>query len=188
MNKLILLLLLITSAHAETPKSKCSFSAKCTLDKKEFELKFNSPSEDCTEDDMELVFQSGRFAQKFNIPKNWYTGLPHIAEGGAPVCGDMPAFQTGKNQILVFVKSSGRPSYDKVEALLIDTDKGALLDHKVLGQSKNEAIAIIPTKTGYKVQIVREYLKNVKCDCDASFVDDWLEVTVQKKKIANRWL
>lgn len=175
----------------------CDFKLKCKNNGKEFFLTFKSASGDCTEDDMELFAEFNQTSEKIDFKKEWYAFTDNVSKTQTSLCKDatgyreFAAYSVGKNLALLFVKSSGRPGYDKVNAILFDTSSQKVVDSKMIGLSKNSFVAVLKHNSGFKVRIVRNSIspiKEVNCDCDAMYVDDWMFVSVAKGKLAADWV
>ena len=104
---------------------------------------------------------------------------------------DFSAYSITSHKAIFFIKASGRPGHNFVLAVLLDTDTGTILDQKRLGRSRNNYVAVLKHKRGFKVRIIRDSLsfhKQVSCDCDAPFVDDWMEINIKGNKILSGWI
>ena len=183
-------------ATVGTFDKKCGFTLRCENDGKKFSIAFKSASGDCNEDDMSVSFTAGDSTQKLALKTDQYFYTDHISKTQPSICqgegqvNRFAAYSIGGNRALLFLRSSGRPGYDHVLTVLLDLQAGKVLDVKDLGPSKSDFVAVLKTEKGFKVRIVRDSLsfhKDVTCDCDAPFVDDWLEVSVADK-IHTDWL
>lgn len=183
-------------SKAALADEKCAFSLACTNNGKSFSLDFKSVSGECTEDDMEATYSAAGQSTKLGIDGDWYFFTAHISKTQDSLCkdqqsGPFAAYAAGKDRMLLFIKSSGRPGFDLVKAVLLDTQKGLVIDKSTVGRTKNEYLAILKTKRGFKLRLIRDSLaltKLVTCDCDAAVVDDWNEVTIRNNKIASSWM
>jgi hypothetical protein len=180
----------------------CRFQLDCKLGDLKATLTFASPSKDCTGDDMTVTWSrpdasgstSAATATKpvrLALDRRWYAAIEHLGDG-TPVCAvgatPYPAYAAGGKRALVFTHWNGRPSYDHAAAFLIDLATGRLIAAESdLGESKNHYLAFLATAHGYRVRVVREWLKQVACDCDASAVDDWREVSVSGDRLRTAW-
>ncbi|MES2526546.1 MAG: hypothetical protein V4598_05640 [Bdellovibrionota bacterium] len=184
MMKLILIALSLSfSAHAET----CNFNVTCS----DFNLDFKSPSGDCTEDDMVVSLDRKGKQTDLVLPKNWYSPLSNMIEEGQ-VCKKklpFPVYVAGKNH-LMFLRYSGRPGYDQILAVLINTESGKVLDQKELGRIKRERFVAMKIKNGvgFRIPLVKTYFKEVPCDCEDSFMEGLMEVKVVGNKIQHKWV
>lgn len=198
----ITLLGLLSSAFAFTSyqvraKEKCVFNLECENGGKKFSVLFKSPSGDCTEDDMEVTFSAGGKARDLGLKSDWYFYTDHISKTQPSICKDkkelnaFSAYSVNVDEVLFFIKTTGRPGHDKVLAVLLDSKLGKLMDSKVLGRTRNDSVAVLSsTGGGFKTRIIRDSLsfhKDVTCDCDAPFVDDWMNVSITNGKIDSRW-
>jgi hypothetical protein len=203
--KLFLSLILILSCQrssAEENKSSkksdegCEFTLACENGGKKFSLTFKSVAGECTEDDMKLSFESEGKSHDLGIKPDWYDFTDHISKTQESICSQglhaFTAYSLDSKTAILFVKENNRPGYDLVTVILLDTQNEKTLDTKKLGETRNNYIAVLKTKNGFKVRIVRDSLsfhKEVMCDCDAPFVDDWMGVQMTKDhKIKADWL
>jgi hypothetical protein len=178
-------------------RDQCLFELQCKLADKSFSLSFKSPSNDCSEDDMKVYLKSDSETTELGIKPNWFFYTDHISKTQPSICegskksNAFAAYEIDSDRALLFLKSSGRPGLDVVLAVLIEVQRKKVLDSIELGRTRNQFVAVLKTKTGFKTRIVRDTLsfhKDVSCDCDAPFVDDWMAVTVSKEKIKTSWI
>lgn len=191
---MIVTTLLVPTAEAKV--NSCEFKLLCSGVGLPFTIHFKSPSGDCTEDDMDVILERDGVGKNLPLKKDWYMHTDHISKTQPSVCkaegqsNDFAAYAADDRHILLFAKSSGRPGYDQVNALLLDAKSGALSDYKRLGASRNNYVAVLKHQRGFKVRIIRDSLsfhQQVSCDCDAPFVDDWMEISFSKGKIKTNW-
>ncbi|WP_163997787.1 hypothetical protein [Pyxidicoccus caerfyrddinensis] len=186
------------AAHASEPAaSDCDFRLECRLGARAFSVGFDSASGECVEDDMRAFVETSGGKTDVPLEKAWYRSISNLADGasicrvagaGVPV-SEVSAFAVDDHRALVFFTQDGRPGYDSVGVVLIDAATGKVLDVKQrLGQSKDSTVAILKTPRGYKLQLVRESLSVVRCDCSAAFADDWMSVEVVNGRIRARWM
>lgn len=186
------------AAHASEPAaSDCDFRLECRLGAHAFSVGFDSESGECVEDDMRAFVETSGGKTDVPLEKAWYRSISNLADG-ASICrvagaagpgSEVSAFAVDDHRALVFFTQDGRPGYDSVGVVLIDAATGKVLDVKQrLGQSKDSTVAILKTPRGYKLQLVRESLKVVRCDCSAAFADDWMSVEVVNGRIRARWM
>ncbi|MCX6117882.1 MAG: hypothetical protein NT027_10085 [Proteobacteria bacterium] len=196
MKELFFAFLILGSAPCFS-EEKCQFTLNCKSDKETFNLSFESPTKDCSEDNMEVFFTKDTVSKKLDLSKNWYLYTKHVSKGLNSVCNDssriegFTAFRSAENRVLFFIKHSGRPSYDKVNAFLLDSKSGTVIDSMELGTTKNNYVAVFSHKNGFKARLIRDSLSldnQVNCDCDAAFIDDWMQITVVKDKIKKSWI
>jgi hypothetical protein len=195
--KNLILVIFFSSLAMAAKKPECKFELACEIGQQKFSLEFKSPSGDCAEDDMILNFKTVGAIEKLNLHPEWYFFTEHISKTQSSVCKEAPngnafaAYPAEGKYVLLFMKASGRPGYDRVIGVLIDPSTRKVLGSVDIGQSRNQYIAVLKTEKGYKVRVVRDSLsfhKDVTCDCDAPFVDDWKQVQVQDGRIVVDWL
>ncbi|MBZ4422983.1 hypothetical protein [Myxococcus sp. RHSTA-1-4] len=183
---------------AEPAPPDCDFRLECQLGAHAFSVRFDSASGECTEDDMRAFVETpagGR--SELPLEPDWYGSISNLADGesicrrsGAVVPNsEVSAFAVDARRALVFFTKDDRPGYEHVGVALIDAATGKVLDVKQsLGASKDDSVAILKTPRGFKLRLIREYLKVVRCDCSAAFADDWLSVEVVNGRIRARWM
>jgi hypothetical protein len=188
---LLLLTMAAVTAAAEEPRPVCDFEVRCESVSPAFSLRFHSPSNECTEDDMTITFKSGAKESRLPLPEAWYSEVVHVGNEPSVCPGtvykEYPVFMVGKGRALVFLRYSGRPHYDKLSAALLDTEKGLVIDKQELGVIRAESTGILSKDGAYHVQLVKDFIKEMRCDCDASFVEGWMEIRVKGDKIEKRW-
>lgn len=184
------------SLMAFADNNSCQFNLNCENGGKQFTIEFKSKSNDCSADDAEGNFKYGKLTKKLDIKPDWYVFTDHVSKTQVSICHNdknipFTAYSITPDKALLFVKSSGRPGYDKVNAILLNTLYGDVLDKKVLGSTKNNFVAVLRSKNGLKLRLIRDSLsfnRLVTCDCDAPFVDDWMQVDVKGEKIQSAWM
>lgn len=183
------------------PAPDCDFRLECKLGTHAFSVSFDSASGECPEDDMRAFVetQGGKSKTELPLEAAWYGSISNIAKGAESICqlarshvsisSGVAAFAVDDRRALVFFTRDARPGYEHVGVVLLDAVTGKVLDVKQsLGQSKESMVAVLKTPRGYKLQLIREYLNVVQCDCSAAFADDWMGVEVVNGRIRARWL
>jgi hypothetical protein len=176
---------------AQKNENQCDFTIQCQFPKQTFLIIFHSPSQDCTNDDQEIYLQSNGKKSKLQLPKAWYFDIdnvgnqPSIGKSGYP---EYPLFPLEGAQVLIILRSSSRPKFDNVAAAILDISRAKVLDYQILGASEKASTGVLVNGEKYKIQLVKEYLKEVRCDCDASYVEGWMEFQITNGKIQKHWL
>ena len=178
-------------------KDACRFRLSCENGKRKFNLLFVVQSNECEQDDhgvfLEKPSESPVALQVRNEPYMEPVSLGNgrsICHPEGSVSASYPAFAVDDERVLVFLRFDARPHYDRVGAILLDVEKGRVLSGEPnLGATKSgSSAAFLKTQTGYKLRLVKEHLKEVNCDCEAAFVDEWMEVYVERDRLSWRWL
>jgi hypothetical protein len=186
--KLLFSSILLFSSLSAMAHPKCDFSLKCKTGKSQFNITFNSPSSDCTFDDTVVKMND----KKLLVPGDWYFDVQNVGpEKGICSYGpdnDYPIFALGNDQALMFLKSSGRPGFDVIAAVLLDLKQNAVMDYKKLDRSVRNSFGPVKTKIGFKLPLVKSHIKGMRCDCDAAYIEGWMEVTAEKGKLQTSWL
>ncbi|MFY2560885.1 hypothetical protein ACN469_24990 [Corallococcus terminator] len=188
----------VTVEAAEPQVADCDFRWECQVGAHVFSVAFDSASGECVEDDMRAFVETSGGKTELPLEKAWYGSIANVADGKS-VCrlagakgsvgGGVSAFAVDDHRALVFFTRDDRPGYEWVGVALINAATGKVLDVKQrLGQSKERVVAILKTPRGFKLQLIREHLKNVPCDCSAAFADDWMAVDVVNGRIHARWM
>ncbi|NMO16021.1 hypothetical protein HPC49_01690 [Pyxidicoccus fallax] len=187
------------AAEASEPAPPdCDFRLECQLGTHAFSVSFDSASGECPEDDMRVFVETPTGAKsELPMEPDWYGSISNLANGES-ICrvagtttpnSGVSAFAVDARRALVFFMKDDRPGYEHVGVALIDAATGKVLDVKQsLGQTKDNPVAVLKTPRGYKLRVVREYLREVRCDCSAAFADDWMAVEVVDGKIRARWM
>ena len=185
-----------SATAAATPaavQNNCGFTITCPADGMNFTLKLASKSNDCTEDDMEVSFKSGegKREEKFKLWSDWYFDVRNVGTERSTCTGgkeEYPVFKLDASHALLFLRSSGRPGYDFVNAVVMNYKTGEISDQKKLGQSMRVFTGLVKTAKGFKLPLVRDFIKGMTCDCDAGFVEGWMNISVVSGKIKTTWL
>lgn len=186
----------LTVEAAEPAVADCDFRLECQVGAHVFSLVFDSASGECIEDDMKAFVETSKGKAELPLEKAWYGPIFNAADGksvcqlaGAKDSGSVSVFAVDAHRALAFFTRDDRPGYEWVGVALIDAATGKVLDVKSrLGQSKERVIAILKTPRGFKLQLIREHLKEVRCDCSAAFADAWMGVEVANGRIQARWM
>lgn len=179
-------------------KVKCNFKVDCKNSGRHFSLNFESKT-GCEDTDMTVNFETKARTQALAIKPDWYLYTESVSKTPRSICegtreiNKFPAYSWSKDRILFFIKTYGYSAYDSITAVLLNSDSGEVIDSKVIGRSKNQFIAVLKEKEGFKIRIVNDeeskaLVKVVSCDCDAAFVDSWMKITVSDDKIITGWL
>lgn len=86
------------------------------------------------------------------------------------------------------MRADNRPHHDKVIAATIDLYKTKVLNYQVLGESHKQSTGILVEGGKYRIQLIKEYLDDMRCDCDAAFVEGWMGFQIVDGKINKHWL
>lgn len=183
----------LPTARASTPEptaspSSCDFALSCSHQGRAFTLSMKSASGDCPEDDMGVSVDGVPLE---GLARAWYLPIGNVGPI-APVCNlpdrqGYPAFALDDVHVLFVFEKSGRPGYDTLAAAVLDVKQRRLVATLELGESKNKAVAVLPAAKGFRVRVVKEHLAQVRCDCDAAFVDAWKELSFAGGKLQAVW-
>ena len=167
------------------------FSIECKIPKQTFSIIISSPSNDCANDDQEIYLKANGKKSKLQIPNAWFYDIDNV--GNQPTfCKsgylEYPLFHIEGSQVLIILRSNNRPNFDKIAAAIIDVSTAKVLDYQMLGESQKFSTGILVKGNKFKVQLIKKYLKEMRCDCDASIIEGWLEFQAINGKIQKHWL
>lgn len=188
---LLLLCLFPLLFFAQKAEDKCGFSVESHIPEQTFSIVFYSPSNDCTNDDQEIYLQTKGKKTRLILPKAWYYDIdnvgnqPSYCKSGYP---EYPLFHLEGSRILIILRSNNRPNQDNIAAAIIDVSTSKVLDYQMLGESQKLSTGVLVRGKKYHIQLIRTYLKEMRCDCDASIVEDWLEFQASNGRIKKRWI
>lgn len=184
---LVVLILFPTILPAQTSQ-KCNFEVTC---ENNFKLEFKSKSGDCSEDDTSIVFSNLTSSVNLSIKTAWFSEMANVGNNPSQCKStnftSYPIFLI-KDRALLFLRQNGRPGWDIIVAVLLDSKNGKIVDQLEVGRYMRSTFGIIKTHKGFKMQMVNASLKEMNCDCDAAFVEKWMEVRIEKNKLFKAWL
>jgi len=186
---LVIFILLPVQGIAQT-KQACDFSVQCQFQKQAFSISFKSPSKDCSSDDQEIFLQANGKTSKLKLPPQWYYDISNVGNQSTSCKSgyeEYPLFPLEGSQALLVLRWSDRPGYDKVGVAVLDLAKSAVSDFQILGSSEKTSTGVLVEGKKFKIQLVQEDLKQMRCDCDAAFVEGWMEFWVANGKIEKSW-
>lgn len=179
----------VALAAATADKGPCDFEVRCPG---VFVLAARSPSNACAEDDMTVRWTAPSGASNaLDVPAAWYVPTP-LATNVPTTCVDdagraAPVWMRG-GHALVLLRYNGRPGYDRVRAVLLEPVKGVVVDQLDLGDVMRATLGVLQGKGDVlRVRLVKGFIKEMNCDCDAAFEEGWLELRVVKGRLTRRW-
>lgn len=187
----ILMCLFPTVSMAKDITNDCDFTIQSKIHQQHFSFLFHSPSKDCTNDDQEIWLQFDEKRTKLQLPPAWYYDINHVgnqpsqSKSGYP---EYPLFFVSGSEVLIILRADNRPHHDKVIAATIDLYKTKVLNYQVLGESHKQSTGILVEGGKYRIQLIKEYLDDMRCDCDAAFVEGWMGFQIVDGKINKHWL
>lgn len=182
------LTILSLNLWAQTSKG-CNFEVKC----ENFSLRFKSPSGDCVEDDTKVTLHtlSGSAPVDLPIKEAWFIETSNIGNINSTCSStsysQFPAYDLGAYK-LFFLRYDGRPGFNIIQALVLDSKTAKVVDQIELGRYMRNTLGILKTARGYKLRVIKGVLKEMNCDCDAGVEEAWMEVSFKNKKLHKRWL
>lgn len=185
-----------TNSSKPKPTEACETPYVCKLEDLTFKFLMRSVSGDCTEDDTVFLLKTDNKSMEMGLPKGWHGHLSNLGNSKG-ICQmeadrknlNVPVYAVGKNQILLFFWTSGRPRYDWLSMALIDVKSGKVLDSRMkFAELKDATIPILKTGGAFKLRVIKEHLKEIPCDCPTAAIEHWVEVSVRNSKIKTVWM
>jgi hypothetical protein len=182
--RVLLFLVVAFSAIAQQPSA--DIRDQCGA----FEVRLHSASGDAMEDDMSVAIAfEGQEPIAVPLPKALFT--PRVPlQNVKNVCQQLTALDAGDDRVLLLLSRNSRPSWDRLDAVLIDTRNRRILDTRHdLGEikSKDALVARRAGTDGYDVLLIRELIPDSGCDCAEAAIEDWMRLSVQRTKVFARW-
>ena len=184
----LLLFIIFPIISFSQTSEKCNFEITC---ENKFKLEFKSKSGNCADDDTSIQFNHENTSNPLSITPAWFYEMENI--GNIESTCKSTHYQSypifiKNDQALIFIRKNNRPGYDLILAILINSKSGKVLDNVELGQYMRSTFGLVKYKAGYKMRMVSGSNKDMRCDCDASFDEGWLEVKIEKNKIKKNWI
>lgn len=152
---------------------------------------FESRSGDPLEDDMTVTLtRDDGVAVVLPLGRSLYEprGLLQTVKNR---CSEMAAVEMGADRVLLLLSSNGRPTWDTLVAVLLDTAALTVLDVKTnIGAIKTQDRVIVLRRAGaaaLDVRLIRESLPDAGCDCEAADIEDWRRVEIAGDRIRSAW-
>lgn len=191
-----MLLACVTAVAAADAYPGPEWSVKCKHKTKHFELLFNSPSGDITEDDMQVSLRTskGRVV-KLAMPPALYTSHGAVtpiknvcAQSSSAEEANAVAFASSDSVVLFWLSKDNRPWFNKLVLALVDIDSGKLLDYldpdmEIKDINEGHALVIRAAQSGYQVRLIGEWLQDGVSDTAYSAIEYWMPVMVVNNKI-----
>lgn len=175
---------------SEVASTGCDFDIICRHSEEPLAITFRSASKNCLNDDSEAYANAKNSSKRLDLPPNYYfpTSYSGNLRSRCAVNQNVyPMFQEG-NDLLMFLRSSGRPGLDDVYVALISTDELRVVDLKKLGTSLRNPTRIRRRRRSFDVRLVRgERNKPNLGDTVESLVEGWRSVRVIDRKIETGW-
>ena len=185
-------LLLVPASLPAQKVDRCEFTVVCTLPNEQVELSFASKTRDCSEDDTEVWLGTGADRKKLDLPEAWYVDIDNVGNRISPCRSstypEYPAFPLPDRRVLIFLRQLRRPGVDNLSVAVVDLATSRVVDRADLGHSLRFSTGVVETGSRFQIPLIREGLAGVRCDCDAAFIEGWLEITVgHDGKLKKRW-
>lgn len=190
-----------SSASSPDWAAQCELPARAGRKAQRFEVKFQSPSGDATEDDMQVVLVVGDRSVPLHIRPHlfWPKGLLSNVQGLCAVplgaqwgnaMAKLSALDVGEGRILLLLEEDGRPSLNRLRLVLVDLKRMQVLDNQLMGEVKSVdpqgSWVVLKHGKGHKIRLVRRSLG--LSDTLDDFIEGWRWVGVEPQGIRSRWL
>lgn len=187
------LLFLATSALAKAPEEQPHWSVDCKAGEHSFTVKFDSPTNDVTDDDMKVTIASDSGEAVVPVKPGWYRKRGTISENThKSACQGMGALDVGNGSLLLFLTRDNRPGFDLLTLALYDPATNRVLDQlDGLDQLKSAdpytSYIAVKTRDGFKTRLVRDSVRGTGSDGAETYIEDWKYLHVRGGKISAAW-
>ena len=184
--------LLLASLWAATDaRPAARWTDTCHFGEHTVTANFESQSGDAFEDDLVVTLtRDDGIELRLPIPPSLYkprSPLHNVTNR----CVEATAVDAGEQRVLLLLSNDGRPSWDTLDAVLIDTGAMRMIDAKFnVGPIKGEDDVLVLRRDGpvsFAVRLVREMLPDSGCDCADAAIEDWRTISVVDDKIRSAW-
>jgi len=184
-------LLLASLSIAAADRPAAHWTDTCRFGEHAVTANFESQSGDAYEDDL-VVTLTRDDGMELRLPI-----APSLYKPRSPLhnvtnrCVEATAVDAGEQRVLLLLSSDGRPSWDTLDAVLIDTGAMKMLDAKFnIGRIKGGDDVLVLRRDGpaaFSVRLVREMLPDSGCDCADAAIEDWRTIRIVDDKIRSDW-
>lgn len=154
-----------------------------------FEVRMQSIVNDAMQDDMRVVIAFGENELAVPLSPALYVKRATLLNV-TNLCSELTALDAGGDRVLLLLSRNNRPTWDKLDAVLIDTKAHRVLDvRRDLGEIKSQhAFVVRPAEGGaFDVLLIRELLADSGCDCADAAIEEWMRLTIRDGKLSARW-
>jgi hypothetical protein len=185
------LLLASLSTAATEVRPAAHWTDTCQFGEHTVTANFESQSGDAFEDDLVVTLtRDDGLELRLPIPPSLYKPR-HPLLNVRNRCEEATAVDAGGQRVLLLLSSDGRPGWDTLDAVLIDTGAMQMIDAKFnIGPIKGEDDVLVLRRDGpmsFSVRLVREMLHDSGCDCAAAAIEDWRTISVVDDRIRSAW-
>ena len=184
-------LLTLSAVAADEFAPAAHWSDTCHFAEHAVSANFDSRSGDPLEDDMTVTLtRDDGVALVLPLGRSLYEprGLLLNVKNR---CERMAAVDVGADRVLVLLSANGRPTWDVLDAVLIDAAAMRTLDVKQdIGAIKTVDRVIVLKRLGESrlaVRLIREQLPQAGCDCESAAIEEWRLLEIVDDRIRDRW-
>jgi hypothetical protein len=178
------------SAIAASPR----WTAVCDSEQHHFALHFKSPSGDVEEDDMRVTFTwDHNNPIRLPIKPAWFEPGGYLSDAKS-LCKDVGGFAMGPQRVLILIRKDGRPSFDRIAAILVDENTGRVISTindvgeiylANTGPDSMETV-LVTANSGYRILLIRDWRID-RNDGGEFGVPAWKRLTVKNNTLAAVW-
>lgn len=187
----LILLLLIPSVAvcAKMERLSTKWQVKCVKQNTRFTISSKSVSGKKGKGD-HLLYISGS-KKPLNIG-NALHARSKLESEVKSLCTQLPVFDVGNNNILIWLRQDDRPSHDLLTLVLYNLKtKKALSRQENIGRVKappEKALKVRKVAEGFEVKLIKQWVKEAGPNAKEYPVEAWMHVSVSGKRINLEWL
>lgn len=154
-----------------------------------FAVSFASKSGDAYSDDMTVTISFGE--KELQVPIDLDLYLPRGPLTKIPNrCSELTAIDIGADRVLLLFAKTGRPQFDGLVAVLLDTKQQRIVDveHK-FGDIRTEKLIVRrAAPDAIDVRLIYEQLADAQCDCADAAIEEWQRISATNDKLTGKWM
>lgn len=188
---IIFLMLLITTVANSAPMERLTsqWQVKCTNQKTRFTITSKSTSNKAGQND-HLLYVSGS-KTPLNLGKALHA-RSNLESEVKSVCNQLPVFDVGNDNILIWLRQDDRPAYDLLTLVLYNLKlKRAVSRLENIGRVKaasTEALYVRKVADGFEVKLIKQWVKEPGVKAKEYPVEAWMHVSISEKRISREWI
>jgi hypothetical protein len=161
--------------------------AQCSAPFGAYQLSFDSPSGDATNDDMTVSIKvgTGASAPVSLKPSLFVTG--RLASNSTGQCDNVSTVSFPSGDILLFIQRDDRPSPDRVSAVLLRAKDGAVLDSVADLGAQDNSTSFSEHAGQVRIKLIRSWRNTKSKTAEPVPVAGWLALSEVDGKIKYVW-
>ena len=182
----LLLLLVAFPALAGEPAFRPQWTATCKFGSTDFSLRFASRSGDAYQDDQVVTLVWGK-AKPAPLPVEPALFEPaRFVSDAKNYCRDIGAFEWSHGRLLLLIPRNGRPSSDRLIAVVIDAKTGAFVQNGGTLGAIWQDVRLLRHGQGFRVLLERSW--HVEANDGGEFpAPDWMLLGEEQGRLVHEW-